>query len=103
MSNDYYIILGLSKGADLNQIKRAYRKIAKKYHPDMTPSEAESEKFLEVKEAYETLIDEKKRSEYDQELAKQKISPHRVTRVSEKRRKRRSLFDEKEFFFIIYG
>jgi molecular chaperone DnaJ len=64
MPKDYYVVLGLSKGANLNQIKRAYRRIAKQFHPDLTKSSS-SEKLREVIEAYETLVDKEKRRRYD--------------------------------------
>ena len=64
---DYYEVLGLSKGAADDEIKKAYRKLAKKYHPDMNPGDAEAEvKFKEVNEAYSVLSDAEKKSRYDQ-------------------------------------
>jgi len=64
---DYYEVLGVAKDADENTIKRAYRKLAMKYHPDRNPDDkAASENFREVTEAYEVLTDENKRSRYDQ-------------------------------------
>lgn len=63
---DYYSILGVSKSADLNEIKRAYRKKAMKFHPDKNPGDKEAEhKFKEATEAYQVLSDEEKRSRYD--------------------------------------
>ena len=64
---DYYEILGIDKNASDNDIKHAYRNLAKKYHPDMNPGDAEAEKhFKEVNEAYEVLSDPDKRAKYDQ-------------------------------------
>ncbi|MDQ7002980.1 MAG: molecular chaperone DnaJ [Ghiorsea sp.] len=64
---DYYDVLGVDKGADQNDVKRAYRKLAMKYHPDRNPDdEKASASFREVTEAYEVLADEEKRARYDQ-------------------------------------
>ena len=64
---DYYEVLGLSKGADAAAIKKAYRKLAKKYHPDMNPGNADAEKkFKEVTAAYNILSDPEKKKMYDQ-------------------------------------
>lgn len=64
---DYYEVLGVNKGAGEAEIKKAYRSLAKKYHPDMNPGDAEAEaKFKEVNEAYAVLSDSDKRSQYDQ-------------------------------------
>ena len=64
---DYYDVLGVDKGAENNDIKRAYRKLAMKYHPDRNPDdEKAAESFREVTEAYEVLADEEKRARYDQ-------------------------------------
>lgn len=92
MPRDYYVVLGISREANLNQIKRAYRRIAKQLHPDRTHSISSNE-FREAKEAYETLTDENKRRRYDATLRQPRL-------VSKKRKvqdiiqKRRGVFDE---------
>ncbi len=64
---DYYEVLGVSKGADEKEVKKAYRRVAMKYHPDRNPGDAEAEaSFKEASEAYEILSDSEKRAAYDQ-------------------------------------
>lgn len=64
---DYYEVLGLSKGATAEEIKKAYRKLAMKYHPDYNPGDKNAEeKFKEINEANEVLSDPEKRQRYDQ-------------------------------------
>ena len=63
MKKDYYEILGVDKGANSEEIKKAFRKLAHKYHPDK--GGGDSTKFKEASEAYSILSDEKKRAEYD--------------------------------------
>jgi len=64
---DYYETLGVSRSASEDEVKKAYRKLARKYHPDLNPNDKQAEeKFKEVQEAYEVLGDKEKRSRYDQ-------------------------------------
>jgi len=63
---DYYEVLGVSRSASADEVKRAYRKLAKQYHPDRNPDPSADEKFKEVQRAYDTLRDKEKRQQYDQ-------------------------------------
>ena len=63
---DYYNILGVSRAAGADEVKRAYRKLARKYHPDVSKEKNAESKFKEVQEAYEVLRDAEKRAAYDQ-------------------------------------
>src|ERR1700722_10578139 len=63
---DYYEVLGVARGADADAVKRAYRKLARKYHPDVSKEKNAEAKFKEVQEAYEVLRDTEKRAAYDQ-------------------------------------
>ena len=65
-NTEYYDRLGVSKDASQDEIKRAYRKMSKKYHPDINKEPDAEEKYKEVQEAYETLSDDQKRAAYDQ-------------------------------------
>lgn len=65
-NTEYYNRLGVSKDASQDEIKRAYRKMSKKYHPDINKEPGAEEKYKEVQEAYETLSDDQKRAAYDQ-------------------------------------
>lgn len=64
---DYYKVLGVAKNASIDQIKKAYRKLARKYHPDLNPNDKEAEQnFKRVNEANEVLSDPEKRKKYDE-------------------------------------
>jgi len=63
---DYYAILGVDRNAGKEDVSRAYRKLARKYHPDLNKAPEAEEKFKEVSEAYEVLKDPEKRRRYDQ-------------------------------------
>lgn len=64
---DYYAVLGVDKTASADDIKKAYRKLARKYHPDLNPNDKQAEAtFKEINEAYEILSDEENREKYDQ-------------------------------------
>jgi molecular chaperone DnaJ len=65
MADDYYNILGVSKDASKEEIKRAYKKLAKKYHPDISKEPDAAEKFKKINEAFSVLSDDQKRSQYD--------------------------------------
>jgi molecular chaperone DnaJ len=98
MPKDYYIVLGISRGSDLNKIKKAYRRVVKKHHPDVNQSLESRRKFLEIRDAYETLSDEAKRKDYDQQLSKQEGSIHAANLRKGVERKK-AFLDDMEMLF----
>src|SRR5215217_9535658 len=69
VSKDLYKLLGLSRNASEEEIRKAHRKLVRKYHPDTNPEDLQAEeRFKEIQQAYEVLSDEKKRREYDEGL-----------------------------------
>lgn len=96
-TKDYYIILGVSRGADQEKIKDAYRRGVKNYHPDKTRSDEPPERFLEIKEAYNTLSNATKRKAYDRELERQG-SLIRIIRAPEIVRRRRNMYNRMDVF-----
>ena len=82
---NYYQILGLQRDVSQEEIKKAYRRIAKQYHPDSNPGNREAEKkFKEASEAYEVLSNEEKRKNYDHKLTTQCNTP-KPTKTAEKK------------------
>jgi DnaJ-class molecular chaperone len=79
MPRDHYVVLGIARDADLPQIRRAYREASKRCHPDAAGDGTSPTRFIEVRNAYETLSDARKRSAYDAELKRNRPSPRPAT------------------------
>jgi molecular chaperone DnaJ len=79
MPSDHYVVLGIARDADLSQIRRAYRKASKRCHPDAVGDGSNPTRFIEVRNAYETLSDARKRNAYDAELKRSRPSPRPTT------------------------
>jgi len=82
MDKDYYKIMGVSKDASEKDIKTAYRKLARKFHPDISKEPRAEEQFKEMGEAYEVLKDPVKRAEYDQYIKNQEFNQRQRTQQS---------------------
>jgi len=93
MPSDYYMVLGVERGADMSRIKHAYRNAIKRYHPDGTGTGTDADKFMAAQEAYEVLSDRDRRRAYDAALKREGI-PVRITDLRETVRKRRQAWDE---------
>ena len=93
MPHDHYMVLGVERGADLSQIKHAYRNAIKRYHPDRLGADTEPDKFMAAREAYETLSDRNRRRAYDAQLHREGI-PIRITDVGETIGRRRRAWEE---------
>ena len=65
-ASDFYSVLGVARDASGAEIKKAYRDLAKKFHPDRNPDKSAEQKFKEITEAYEVLSDDQKRATFDQ-------------------------------------
>lgn len=106
MKKDYYIILGVSKGATKDRIKQAYRDMAKRYHPDSGGTEINETKFKEIQKAYETLSDANRRAVYDAKLS-QRVYPSISPRIKKSAKKqtifRDRLFSERSIVDEIFG
>jgi curved DNA-binding protein len=81
---DYYAILGVKKDASQDDIQKAYRKLARKYHPDVNKAPEAEVKFKEVGEAYEVLKDEEKRQKYDQYGSATDAAPAKLASARER-------------------
>ncbi|MBG6131869.1 curved DNA-binding protein [Aquimarina sp. EL_43] len=110
---DYYKILGISKNASDSDIKKAYRKLARKYHPDLNPNDKEAErKFKEINEANEVLSNPENRKKYDQygkdwkhaeEFEKAKQSKHQHKSTGQQHYRNYSESDFSDFFESMFG
>lgn len=99
MKKNLYQILGVAKDATMDQIKSAYRKLAKKYHPDVHPGDEECEKkFQEITEAYSILSDENKRKKYDASFSDAQNAQENRQETRERKTQQTGTYDSKVDF-----
>lgn len=99
MKKNLYQILGVTKDATMDQIKSAYRKLAKKYHPDVHPGDEECEKkFQEITEAYSILSDENKRKKYDASFSDAQNAQENRQETRERKTQQTGTYDSKVDF-----
>ncbi len=99
MKKNLYQILGVTKDATMDQIKSAYRKLAKKYHPDVHPGDEECEKkFQEITEAYSILSDENKRKKYDAGFSDAQSAQENRQETRERKTQQTGTYDSKVDF-----
>ncbi len=79
MRQNYYTVLGINPQASSDEVKRAYRKLAKASHPDVNPSPKAAENFVQITEAFEILSDPSKRAVYDYKLKRDRRPPVQMT------------------------
>lgn len=97
LNDDYYDLLGIPKSGSLTEIKRAYKQLARKYHPDVSPPDRVEEytnRFIRLHEAYETLSDPSRRAMYDRDMA-------RGLHLTFKARKTYNYYDQVFFFLFL--
>lgn len=105
MDKDYYKIMGVNQDASEKDIKMAYRKLARKYHPDISKEPNAEERFKEMGEAYEVLKDPKKRAEYDQYLKYKEFNPksHGFTGQRPQEQPFQEFHFDSDFFETLFG
>ena len=94
---NYYQILGVSFDAEYAEIKKKYRKLSKKYHPDISKEKNAEQKFKEITKAYEVLSSEESRAKYDQKLKQQSRQYRKSAKQNKKKSKSQSNFSQGDF------
>lgn len=101
MPQDYYKILGIKRDANLEEIRSAYRALARRFHPDKNVAQGETEFFLDIQSAYEILTDPDKRAEYDSSLPREEdeLSPIKISTIYS--RSSLTKVDESQLLYIL--